>query len=78
MVKIKNMKKIAVNVEFKNKNYISDYTEYNEKDEESVKDLIKSGVQGNLKHLAFRFQNKEYYFPKEIITQSIISLVYVE
>lgn len=70
------MKKIAIKLEYKDKMYISDYTEANEKEEEAIKNLLEKAAQGELTYMTFECQNIQQYFTKQILEQSILGLVY--
>ena len=70
------MKKIAIKLEYKDKMYISDYTEMNEEQEDSVKNLLEKAAQGELTYITFECQNIQQYFTRQILEQSILGLVY--
>lgn len=64
------MKLIAIKLEYKDKMYISDYTEANEEEEEAIKGLLEKVVQGELTYLTFECQNVQQYFTKQILEQT--------
>lgn len=70
------MKLIAIKLEYKDKMYVSDYTEANEEEEEAIKDLLEKAAKGELTYLTFECQNIHQYFTKQILEQSIFGLVY--
>lgn len=70
------MKKIAININFKGTDYLSDYDEFNKEQEEELEKLLKTAAQGKLTYIQFNSANKLMFFPADIIKQSILSLVY--
>lgn len=70
------MKKIAININFKGTDYLSNYVECNEKQKEQFEELLKEAAKGKLSYLQFESVNKLLFFPADIIKQSILSIVY--
>lgn len=66
--------KVSIKLEYKNKVYNSDYKEITEEEKNQLTDFIKKIVEGNATHLAFKKDNQEYYFGKEILKESIITI----
>ena len=70
------MKKIAININFKGTDYLSDYTDFNKEQQEQLEKLLKTAAEGKLTYMQFESANKLLFFPADIIKQSILSLVY--
>ena len=70
------MRKVAINVEFNGKNVISNYSEFTEEEIKGLQKFCQTAASGSISYLKMESGNKEYYFPKQIIEHSIISLVY--
>lgn len=70
------MKKIAIKLEYKDKTYLSDYTEANEEAEKQLKNLLELAAKGELSYITFECHNIQQYFTKQILEQSILGLVY--
>ena len=70
------MKKVAINIEFNGKNVTSNYSEFTDEEIKTLQQFCETAVSGKISYLKIESENKEYYFPKQIIEQSVISLVY--
>lgn len=70
------MKKVAINIEFNGKNVTSNYSEFTDYDIKILQQICENAASGKLSYLKVESENKEYYFPKQIIEQSVISLVF--
>ena len=70
------MKKVAINIEFNNKNITSKYNEFTDEQIETLQKICEEVAKGNISFLKIESENNEYYFPEQILKQSIISLVY--
>jgi hypothetical protein len=72
------MKKIVIRIQYKGETFSSDVLEANESQEFTAKQMLKSAADGEVEHMSIKSGNIEYFFPKEIIKQSILSLFYYE
>lgn len=70
-----NMKRLAISLTYNGTTYMSNYDEFNEKDEMVLNDAILNIVSGKSYHLSFKKDNKTYYFPEAILKQSILTIV---
>lgn len=70
------MKKVAINVEYNGKSITSDSTEYSDTDFVLVQQLCQEAASGKLTYLKFNGGNNEHYFSKQILMQSVITLIY--
>ena len=70
------MKTLAFNLNYKGVDYTSNYNEYDEEKLSKAENLIEKIVGGDCDYFTFRGGNKQFYFPKKIISESIISIVY--
>ena len=67
--------KLAICVNFKGVDFISDYDFLSTDEEKVLINLCQKASNGELSNLTFTSKNKRYFFPKEIIVNSIISIV---
>ena len=67
--------KLAICVNFKGVDFISDYDFLSTDEEKALINLCQKASKGELSNLTFTSKNKQYFFPKEIIVNSIISIV---
>lgn len=68
------MKKVQINLEYQNKIYSSQEAEMSEDEIKTVKDFMEQISKGKMS-LTFENNGTHFYFPKNIIENSIISLV---
>jgi hypothetical protein len=72
------MSKVAISIKHNNTEIISDFGEDSTKQEiEKLSDFLKSAVKGELTYLTFKSNNREYIFPKNVLINSIVSIVYL-
>ena len=69
------MKKVKINLEYQNKIYSSQETEMSEDEIKTVKDFMEQISKGKMSYLTFENNGTHFHFPKNIIENSIISLV---
>jgi hypothetical protein len=69
------MKKVQINLEYQNKIYSSQEDEISEDEIRRLKDFIELISKGEVSYLAFENNGTHFHFPKNIIENSIISLV---
>jgi len=69
-------KKVAINIEYNGKNVISDYVNFTDEEIEGLRELIGTIVEGKALYFHIKSGNKEHYFPKKIIENSVISLIF--
>ena len=67
--------KLAICINFKGVDFISDYTLTSTDEEEALKNLCAKAANGEMSNLNYASGNKRYFFPKEILVNSIISIV---
>lgn len=70
------MTKAAINIEYNNKHVISDYTEFTDEEFNRIKRICEDVASGKMTYFKMKSKNMEYYFPKQILEQSIITIVY--
>lgn len=70
------MKKIAIKLEYRDKTYLSVYDNYNKREEKELIDLVEAAVNGKCNHISFKCENIQQYFPKGVLLESVIGLVY--
>jgi hypothetical protein len=68
--------KAAINVYYRVENYTSDYLDFDDDGIIVLEKLCVSIAKGEQEYLKLRKINKDYYFPKNILMDSIISIVY--
>lgn len=71
------MKKVQINLEYQNKIYSSQESEMSEDEIKTVKDFMEQISKGKMSYLAFENNGTHFHFPKNIIENSIISLVII-
>ena len=69
------MKKVKINLEYQNKIYSSQEAEMSEDEIKTVKDFMEQISKGKISYLTFENNGTHFHFPKNIIENSIISLV---
>lgn len=69
------MKKVQINLEYQNKIYSSQEAEMSEAEIKTVKDFMEQISKGKMSYLTFENNGTHFHFPKNIIENSIISLV---
>jgi len=69
------MKKVQINLEYQNKIYSSQEAEMSEDEIKTVKDFMEQISKGKMSYLTFENNGTHFHFPKNIIENSIISLV---
>lgn len=69
------MKKVQINLDYQNKIYSSQEAEMSEDEIKTVKDFIEQISKGKMSYLTFENNGTHFHFPKNIIENSIISLV---
>ena len=69
------MEKVAINVSYNGVDYTSDNTDFNEKEYKALTEFMEQVASGRVTYLTFKSLNKSYYFPANILNQSIISIV---
>ena len=67
--------KVAINIEYKGKDYTSDYSEMNKSDFEKLEEIAKKAASGSLDFISFNQENKKIVVAKKILLKSVISLV---
>jgi hypothetical protein len=70
------MKKIRIKIEYRDKTYLSDIIEANEEEESKIKNSLEFAAKGELTYMNFECNNQQQYFSKEILVQSVLTLVY--
>lgn len=70
------MKKIAIKLEYKDKAYLGDDIEVDNKGEKKLISIIELAAKGGLGYLTFTCQNINQFFPKKVLEESILGLVY--
>ena len=70
------MKNVAINLNHKGVDYTSEYTEMDDDEYLKLSGLIKQAAGGELTYLTFKSVNKNLFFSKKILRNSIISLVH--
>ena len=68
--------KAAINVYYRGENYTSDYLDFDDDEIIVLEKLCVSIAKGEQGYLKLKRINKDYYFPKNILMDSIISIVY--
>ena len=68
--------KAAINVNYKGDSIISDYLDFDDDEISVLEKLCVSIAKGEQAYLKLRQLNKDYYFNKNILMDSIISIVY--
>ena len=68
--------KAAINVYYRGENYTSNYLDFDDDEIIVFEKLCVSIAKGEQEYLKLRKINKDYYFPKNILMDSIISMVY--
>jgi hypothetical protein len=69
------MKKVQINLEYQNKIYSSQEAEMSDDEIKTVKDFMEQISKGKMSYLTFENNGTHFHFPKNIIENSIISLV---
>ena len=67
--------KISLKLEYKEKVYESDVGEINESQYKETVKLIEQIASGKVGYFSFHNKGVEYYFPEDIIKQSIILII---
>lgn len=70
------MKRFALRIDFNGKIIVSDFEEAVDTNIERAKNLCAHAASGELDFLSIRDKNQQHYFSKEILKQSLISIVY--
>ena len=69
------MKKVQINLEYQNKIYSSQEAEMSDKEIKTIKEFMEQISKGKISYLTFENNGTYFHFPKNIIENSIISLV---
>jgi hypothetical protein len=67
--------KIQIKLEYYNKIYLSDTTECTQNDVSEAKNLMKQIAKGKITYLSIKNGFEEYYFIKEVLEKSIITVI---
>ena len=67
--------KLAICINFKGVDFISDYDFLSSDEEKSLINLCEKAANGEMSNLNYVSGNKRYFIPKEILVNSIISIV---
>jgi len=70
------MKNIAINLNYRGIDYISDYHDYTMIEEKTLENMCERISKGECDNISFKGCNKKYYFPKAVLDKAIITLVY--
>lgn len=70
------MKKVAINISYDDRSYTSDYKQLTDNELSELHNLCEKAIEGKLTYMQIYSENKEYFFPKNILERSVISLVY--
>lgn len=66
---------IQVRLEYKDKVYLSNKTKCTDDDVKEAKNLIKQIAQGKITYLSIESDIKEYYFTKQVLEKSILTVI---
>jgi hypothetical protein len=66
---------IQIKLDYNDKIYLSNKQECTKEDVEKAKDLIKQIAQGENDYLSIESGCEEYYFTKEVLEKSIITVI---
>lgn len=69
------MKKLQIKLEYQDKTYSSQIAEVSEEEIVEIKNFLEKVTKGSMSYLTFENEGTHYHFPKNIIENSIISLV---
>ncbi len=69
------MKKVQINLEYQNKIYSSPEAEMSDEEIKTIKEFMEQISKGKISYLTFENNGTHFHFPKNIIENSIISLV---
>ena len=69
------MKKVQINLEYQNKIYSSQEAEMSDEEIKTIKEFMEQISKGKMSYLTFENNGTHFHFPKNIIENSIISLV---
>ena len=69
------MKKVQINLEYQNKIYSSQEAEMPDEEIKTIKEFMEQISKGKISYLTFENNGTHFHFPKNIIENSIISLV---
>ena len=69
------MKKVQINLEYQNKIYSSQEAEMPDEEIKTIKEFMEQISKGKMSYLTFENNGTHFHFPKNIIENSIISLV---
>jgi hypothetical protein len=69
------MKKVQINLEYQNKFYSSQESEMSDEEIKTVKEFMEQISKGKISYLTFKNNGTHFHFSKNIIENSIISLV---
>ena len=69
------MKKVQINLEYQNKIYSSQEAEMSDEEIKTIKEFMEKISKGKMSYLTFENNGTHFHFPKNIIENSIISLV---
>jgi uncharacterized protein YegP (UPF0339 family) len=72
------MSKYFFKIQYNNIEIISDTDEHTDKEVEDAKDFVKKAVNGKFDNMSIKHNGNEYYFPKAVLINSIISIQKVE
>ncbi len=70
-----NIMKIQVKLDYNDKIYLSNTTECTQNDVSEAKNLMKQIAQGKITYLSIESGFEEYYFTKEVLEKSIITVI---
>ena len=72
------MRNIALNLHYNGVDYTSNYEKCDPVRENELAKMCKKVSNGEMSNLHFSGNNQYFFFPKDILSKSIISLVYEE
>ena len=69
--------KVQIKLEYRDKVYLSDVIESNQKELEEVEELMEDISKGKAEHLSFENKNEKYFFSKSVLEQSVITVIVI-
>lgn len=70
------MKKVQIIIRHNGDEYVSSIKELSEEQISAVNDEIINAASGRIDYLVINTSNQELYFPKSILLNSVIALIY--
>lgn len=66
--------KISIKLEYKDKEYISNYQEFTEDEANVLESLIETVAKGNSNYFSMEINNQKVYFGAEILKESVLTI----